>query len=264
MPPFPIRTVQAERYVTPLRQGGSLPAVVEADDGQQYVMKFAGAGQGRKALIAELLSGEIGRALGLTVPEIVLIRMDEHFGRSEPDPEIQDLLRGSVGLNLGMAYLSGAVEYSPMLKFPVSREDAARIVWFDALVTNVDRTARNVNMLIWQEQLWLIDHGASLYFHHSWPGYAERAASAFPMSRQHVLLARSGKLAVADSQAKERLAGMDWAGLVAAIPDEWLGGEEIFPDLSAQRQGYVDYLTARLAASTAFVQEAEKGRTGNG
>lgn len=264
MTPFPIRTVQAERYVTPLRQGGSLPAVIEADDGQQYVMKFAGAGQGRKALIAEQLSGEIGRALGLTVPEIVLIQMDENFGRSEPDPEIQDLLQGSVGLNLGLAYLSSAVEYSPMLKFPLSEEDAARIVWFDALVTNVDRTARNVNMLIWEEQLWLIDHGASLYFHHNWPGYAERAASAFPMSRQHVLLSLAGDLTTADRQAKERLAGMDWAGLVAAIPDEWLGGEEIFPDIAAQRQGYVDYLTARLAASAAFVQEAEKGRAGNG
>ncbi|HRJ43564.1 MAG: hypothetical protein KJZ86_06465 [Caldilineaceae bacterium] len=259
-----IRTVQAERYVTPLRQGGSLPAVIEADDGRQYVMKFAGAGQGRKALIAELLSGEIGRALGLTVPEIVLIRMDRHFGRSEPDPEIQDLLRGSVGLNLGLAYLPSAVEYSPLLKFPLTRQDAARIVWFDALVTNVDRTPRNVNMLIWQEQLWLIDHGASLYFHHSWPGYAERAANAFPMSRQHVLLARSGNLAAADQQAKELLAGMDWAGLVAIIPDEWLGNEAIFADVAAQRQGYVDYLTARLAASSAFVQEAEKGRTGNG
>ncbi|MBX3050644.1 MAG: hypothetical protein KF753_04160 [Caldilineaceae bacterium] len=261
---FPIRTVQAERYGTPLRQGGSLPAIIEADDGQQYVMKFAGAGQGRKALIAELLSGEIGRALGLAVPEIVLIRMDEHFGRSEPDPEIQDLLQGSVGLNLGLAYLPSAVEYSPQLKFPLSREDAARIVWFDALVTNVDRTARNVNMLIWQKQLWLIDHGASLYFHHSWPGYAERAASPFPLSRQHVLLARAGNLAAADERAKETLAGMDWAKLVATIPDEWLGGEEIFPDSAAQRQGYVDYLTARLAASSVFVQEAEKGRTGNG
>jgi hypothetical protein len=264
MQKFPIRTVQAERYVTPLRQGGSLPAVIEADDGQQYVMKFAGAGQGRKALIAELLSGEIGRALGLTVPELVLIRMDEHFGRSEPDPEIQDLLRGSVGLNLGLAYLPSAMEYSSLLKFPVSRKEAAKIVWFDALVTNVDRTPRNVNMLIWQEQLWLIDHGASLYFHHNWPGYVERAASAFPLSRQHVLLPRAGKLAAADREAKTLLAGMDWAGLVATIPDEWLGGEEIFPDVSAQRQGYVDYLTARLAVSAAFVQEAEKGRTGNG
>lgn len=264
MSSFPIRTLHAERYVTPLRQGGSLPAVVEADDGQQYVMKFAGAGQGRKALIAELLSGEIGRALGLTVPEIVLMRMDEHFGRSEPDPEIQDLLRGSVGLNLGMAYLSGAVEYNSLLKFPVSREDAARIVWFDALVTNVDRTPRNVNMLIWESQLWLIDHGASLYFHHNWPGYTERATSAFPMSRQHVLLAKSGKLASADAEAKTILAGLDWAGLVGAIPDEWLGGEEIFADVAAHRQGYVDYLTARLAASEAFAQEAEKGRTGHG
>ena len=261
---FPIRTVQAERYVTPLRQGGSLPAVIEADDGQQYVMKFAGAGQGRKTLIAELLSGEIGRALGLTVPEIVLIRMNEHFGRSEPDPEIQDLLRGSVGLNLGLAYLPGAVEYSPLLKFPLSREDAARIVWFDALVTNVDRTPRNVNMLIWQEQLWLIDHGASLYFHHNWPGYAQRAASAFPLSRQHVLLPRAGNLVATDRQVKATLAEMDWAGLVAAIPDEWLGGEEIFADIAAHCQGYVDYLTARLAASAAFAQEAEKGRNANG
>ncbi len=264
MKPPSIRTLQAERYVTPLRQGGSLPAVIEADDGQQYVMKFAGAGQGPKALIAELISGEIGRSLGLNVPELVLIQMDPHFGRSEPDPEIQDLLQGSVGLNLGLAYLPSAVEYSPMLKFPVSREEAANIVWFDAFVTNVDRTARNVNMLIWQEQIWLIDHGASLYFHHSWPGYAERAASAFPLSRQHVLLAKAGNLAAADVQAKALLAGMDWRGLVEMIPAEWLGGEEIFADIADQRQAYVDYLTARLAGSASFVQEAEKGRTGNG
>lgn len=260
MSPFPIRTVQADRYVTPLRQGGSLPAVIEADDGRQYVMKFAGAGQGRKALIAELLSGEIGRALGLTVPEIVFVEMDKDFGRSEPDPEIQDLLRASVGLNLGLAYLPGAVEYNSLLKFPLSRTEAALIVWFDALVTNVDRTPRNVNMLLWEERLWLIDHGASLYFHHSWPGYRERAASPFHLSRQHVLLARAGKLAEADREAHARLDGLDWAGLVGTIPDAWLGGEEIFPDVAAQRQGYVDYLTARLAASPAFVQEAENGR----
>lgn len=264
MPPFPIRTVQANRYVTPLRQGGSLPAVIEADDGRQYVMKFAGAGQGRKALIAELLAGEIGRTLGLTVPEIVFVEMDKEFGRSEPDPEIQDLLRASVGLNLGLAYLPGAVEYNSLLKFPLPPEEAARIVWFDALVTNVDRTPRNVNMLLWESRLWLIDHGASLYFHHSWPGYAERAASPFPMIRQHVLLHRAGDLAAADAEAKACLAGMDWAGLVGAIPDVWLGDEEIFDDIPAHRQGYVDYLTARLAASSAFVQEAEKGRTGNG
>lgn len=264
MQPFPIRTVQAQRYVTPLRQGGSLPAVVEADDGRQYVMKFVGAGQGRKALVAELLAGEIGRSLGLAVPEIVLMHMDAHFGRSEPDPEIQDLLRASVGLNLGLAYLPGAVEYSPLLKFPLAREDAARIVWFDALVTNVDRTPRNVNMLIWEGRLWLIDHGASLYFHHSWPGYAERAASAFPLSKQHVLLPRAGNLLAADRQAREILDAFDWGALAAAIPDEWLGGEEIFDDLAAHRRGYVDYLTARLAASEIFAQEAEKGRVGHG
>lgn len=261
MTAFSIRTVQAERYVTPLRQGGSLPAVVEADDGRLYVMKFAGAGQGPKALIAELLAGEIGRSLGLHVPELVLVEMDANFGRSEPDQEIQDLLQGSVGLNLGMGYLSGAVEYNSLLDFPLSPEDAARIVWFDALITNVDRTPRNVNMLIWEERLWLIDHGASLYFHHNWPGYLQRAASPFPLSRQHVLLPRAGDLAQADAAGREILERLDWQGLVALIPDDWLGGEEIFEDRAAQRQGYVDYLTARLAASAVFVEEAENGRT---
>lgn len=260
MAPFSVRTVQAERYVTPLRQGGSLPAVVEADDGRSYVMKFVGAGQGPKALIAELLAGEIGRALGLNVPELVLIHMEAGFGRSEPDQEIQDLLQGSVGLNLGMAYLPGAVEYNSLLDFPLSPEDAARIVWFDALVTNVDRTPRNVNMLIWEETLWLIDHGASLYFHHNWPGYLERAATPFPLSRQHVLLPRASELAQADASGRALLRSLDWEGLVGLIPDAWLGGEDIFADVASQRRGYVDYLTARVAASAAFVQEAENGR----
>ena len=175
-----MRTVRAIRYVTPLREGGSLPAVVEADDGQQYVMKFVGAGQGAKALIAEVIAGQIALTLDLPMPELVFIEMDAELGRSEPDPEIQDLLNASVGLNLGMRYLPGALAYNPMLPSALSPTLASRIVWFDAYITNVDRTSRNVNMLLWEDQLWLIDHGASLYFHHSWAGYLDRSGSAFP------------------------------------------------------------------------------------
>src|SRR5450756_566169 len=177
-----IKTVNAIRYVTPLREGGSLPAIVETDDGQMYVMKFVGAGQGPKALIAELVAGEIGRALGLRVPELALINLDPELGPSEPDPEIFDLLRLSVGLNLGMRFLPKAFAYNPILPPPLDTALASAIVWFDAYVTNVDRTIRNVNILVWEKELWLIDHGASLYFHHDWrDDYLERSRTPFPL-----------------------------------------------------------------------------------
>ncbi|HEX7588398.1 MAG TPA: HipA family kinase, partial [Anaerolineae bacterium] len=184
-----IKTVNAIRYVTPLREGGSMPAIVEADDGQMYVMKFVGAGQGRKALIAELVAGEIGRVLGLSVPELALIELDPELGPSEPDPEIFDLLRASVGLNFGMRFLPEAFAYNPPHEPPPDPDIASAIVWFDAYVTNVDRTPRNVNILLWQNALWLIDHGAALYFHHDWkPDYIERSKTAFPLIKDHALL----------------------------------------------------------------------------
>jgi hypothetical protein len=258
-----LRTVTANRYVTPLREGGSLPAVVEADDGALYVTKFVGAGQGAKALIAELIAGEIGRTLGLRVPELVLVEMDGSLSRSEPDQEIQDLLRASIGLNLGLRYLPSALDFNVLTAPPPDEDLASRIVWFDAYVTNVDRTARNVNMLIWEGELWLIDHGAALYFHHSWPGYEERIRSPFPMIRQHTLLPLASQLAQVNEELTDRIRPERLAQIVEMIPEAWLGGESIFADIQAQRQGYLRYLTERLAAASIFVQEAQNARAGS-
>src|SRR6476661_1896310 len=188
-----IRTVNVTRYVTPLREGGSLPAIAEADDDFMYVVKFRGAGQGKKALIAELIAGEIARVLGLKVPEIVLANLDEAFGRTEPDEEIQDLLKASVGLNLALHYLSGAIMFDPVIT-TVDVTLASKIVWFDSFVTNVDRTVRNTNMLMWHKELWLIDHGASLYFHHSWQNFEEQARRPFTQVKDHVLLPQASEL----------------------------------------------------------------------
>ncbi|MEZ4833960.1 MAG: HipA family kinase [Caldilineaceae bacterium] len=255
-----IRTVFATRYVTPLREGGSLPAVVEADDGALYAMKFVGAGQGAKALIAELIAGEIGRALGLRVPELVLIDMDETLGRSEGDPEIQDLLKASIGLNLGLRYLPNAFDFNVLLAPPPDPVLASEIVWFDAYVTNVDRTARNVNMLMWQDDLWLIDHGASLYFHHSWEGYRDRVDGPFPMIRQHTLLKLAGHLEEADRRLRPQISDELLRCIVDLIPEQWLGGETIFEDVAAHRQGYVEYLSLRRDAADTFLQEAARAR----
>lgn len=258
-----LRTVTANRYVTPLREGGSLPAVVEADDGVLYVTKFVGAGQGAKALIAEVIAGEIGRTLGLRVPELVLVEMDGSLNRSEPDPEIQDLLRASVGLNLGLRYLPSALDFNILTAPPPDDRLASQIVWFDAYMTNVDRTARNVNMLLWEGELWLIDHGAALYFHHSWPGYEERIRSPFPLIRQHTLLPLASQLAQVSEDLAARLHPERLAQIVEMIPDVWLGGESLFADTQAHRQAYVRYLTERLAGASIFVQEAENARAGS-
>ena len=256
----PSRTVTAVRYVTPLREGGSLPAIVEADDGELYVMKFHGAGQGPKSLIAEWVAGQIGRRLGLNVPELAFLEMSPVLGRTEPDPEIRDLLRASPGLNLGLRYLPGAFAYNQLLTPPPDVDLASAIVWFDAYTTNVDRTDRNVNLLLWQRQLWLIDHGAALYVHFDWSDYRERSRSPFPLIRQHTLLRFAGRLAEADRHLRTRLDEAALAAIVAAIPAIWLGGEEQFGDVAAHRAAYVDYLTSRLAASSVFVEEAIRAR----
>lgn len=267
-----IRTVTATRYVTPLREGGSLPAVVEADDGEMYVMKFVGSGQGPKALLAELVAGEIARLLGLRVPEIVFIRLEPGFGRSEPDQEIQDLLKGSIGLNLGLRYLPAAFAFNQLLKPEPDPELASAIVWFDAYVTNVDRTARNVNLLIWQNRLWLIDHGAALYFHHNWEDYQRRSRSPFPMVRDHTLLSLADRLPDVDAALKARLTDVALRDVLALIPDGWLGDEPQLaadaredgkrkPDVvAAHRAAYLDYLTRRRDASDVFVEEALHAR----
>jgi hypothetical protein len=254
------RTLTAVRYVTPLREGGSLPAIVEADDGSLYVMKFHGAGQGPKSLIAELVAGQIGRQLGLNVPELVFLEMSAVLGRSEPDPEIRELLRASAGLNLGLRYLPGAFAYNQMLTPPPDAALASDIVWFDAFTTNVDRTDRNVNLLLWQHQLWLIDHGAALYVHFDWSDYQERSRSPFPLIRQHTLLRFAGRLQDSDHRLRARLNEGFLAAIVAAIPAAWLSSEPQFADETAHRAAYVDYLTGRLAASSVFVEEALRAR----
>src|SRR5215218_7217714 len=218
-----IRTVDVTRYVTPLREGGSLPAIVETDDGFLYVLKFRGAGQGVKALIAELLGGEIARALGFRVPEIVFANVDPAFGRTEPDEEIQDLLKFSEGLNLALHYLSGAISFGPA----VTKVDAllsSQIVWLDLLVTNVDRTARNTNMLIWHKELWLIDHGASPYFHHSWQNWEEQSRRPFAPIKDHVLLPRASELDAVDAEFRQLLTPERIQAIVSLVPDEWLTG----------------------------------------
>ena len=250
-----IKTLTATRYLVPLREGGSLPAVVEADDSELYVMKFFGAGQGPKVLIAELLAGEIARALKLNVPELVFLELDANLGRNERDPEIRDLLSASVGLNLGLRYLPSAFAYNPLLKPTPPPEQASAIVWFDAYVTNVDRTPRNVNMLLWEKALWLIDHGATLYFHYDWNDYLARSQTPFALIKQHVLLPFASQLRAADDLLRPRLTATILQEIVEQVPDAWLGKEALFANHAEQRAAYLAYLTSRLAASS-FVEEA--------
>ena len=254
-----LRTVVATRYVTPLREGGSLPAIVEADDDGMYVLKFRGAGQGPKALIAELVAGEIARAAGLPVPEIVLIEVDPDLARTEPDPEIQSLIRDSAGLNLGLDYLPGSVGFNPVAD-KLDSDLASAIVWFDAYVTNVDRTPRNTNMLMWHRRLWLIDHGAALYFHHKWDGYLERMRDPFPMIKDHVLLTFAGSLEQADALIEPRLAPEVIKGIVGAIPGEWLAGEQLGGS-DRVRQAYMEFLLGRLEPPRHFLEEAISARS---
>ncbi len=254
-----IRTITAIRYVTPLREGGSLPAIVEADDQQLYVLKFCGAGQGPKALIAELVAGELARALDLPVPEIVFAYLDPALGRSEPDPEIQDLIKASAGLNLALAYLPGAFAFDPVLN-RLKPELASAIVWFDGYVTNVDRTPRNTNILMWQQRPWLIDHGACLYFHHSWNDYRARSRSRFPQIKEHVLLPFATDLPAADATLSTRLTPAVIEKVVALIPASWLEGETNFASQTDHRAAYAAYLRQRVAAPRDFVGEAMRAR----
>ena len=253
-----LRTVNVTRYVTPLREGGSLPAIAGADDDFLYVIKFRGAGQGVKALIAELIGGEIARALGFKIPEIVFADLDTAFGRTEPDEEIQDLLKASVGLNLGLHYLSGAITFDPSVT-PVSNKMASQIVWLDCLLTNVDRTPRNTNMLTWNKELWLIDHGAALYFHHSWDNWKEQAARPFIQVKDHVLLSGASELDIVDIEFKSILTPEVIRSIVALIPNDWIKGAwKEGPD--QVRSVYSQFLADRLAASAIFVKEAQHAR----
>ncbi len=254
-----LRTVKAMRYVTPLREGGSLPAIAEADDGFLYVVKFKGAGQGVKALIAELVAGEIARALGLRVPEIVFSNLDEAFGRTEPDEEIQDLLKASVGLNLALHYLSRAITFDPVVN-TIDPKLASQIVWLDSFVTNVDRTARNTNMLMWNKQLWLIDHGAALYFHHSIQNVDEQARRPFVQVKDHVLLPLATELESVDAEFRQLLPPGKISSIVSLVPEEWLTEDSSVETADEKRNIYIQFLETRLSISEIFVNEAKYAR----
>ena len=252
-----IRTINVTRYVTPLREGGSLPAIVEADDEGMYVLKFRGAGQGVKALIAELISGEIARVLGLRVPEIVLANLDRVLSRSEPDPEIQDLLRASAGLNLALDYLPGSITFDPLVE-KIDARQASQIVWLDCFVTNVDRTPRNTNLLMWHKQLWLIDHGASLYFQHAWHNWEEQSQRPFAQVKDHVLLPLASELQAVEEEFRVILTPEAVATVVALVPDDWLAVDGASVD--AKRHVYREFLNTRLTVSRIFVEEAQRVR----
>jgi len=255
-----LRTVTATRYVTPLRGGGSVPALVEADDDGLYVLKFTGAAQGPKVLVAELLAGELGRVLGLPVPELVLVDVDPAFGKAEPDEELQGPMLRSGGLNLGMDFLPGALPFDPGVPPRPDPALAADVVWFDALTTNVDRTARNPNLLVWHRRLYLIDHGASLYVHHTWRDPREHARRAFAPIRDHVLLPFAGSVAEADARLAPQVPDDVVRSVVELVPDAWLAPEPGLQDAASHRQAYVDYLSRRLAAPRPFVEEADRAR----
>lgn len=252
---------QARRYVQPLREGGSLPAVVDTDDGL-FVVKFRGAGQGSRALLAELIVGQLARELGLPTPELALIEIAELFGRSEPDPEIQDILRGSHGLNVGVRYLDGAFNFDAHAAGELIGPDfAADLVWFDAYLTNPDRTARNPNLLVWQRRPWLIDHGAALYAHHDWSTVdEERTRSAFPLTKDHVLLKRSGDIEEADARLAPRIVEALLRQILESIPAELLTGPDE-ADAGIVRDRYLRYLLERLRERRGFVAEAVRART---
>ena len=256
-----LRTVRVTRYVTPLREGGSLPAIVEADDDGMYVLKFRGAGQGAKVLIAELVCGEIGRALGLPVPEIVFAELDHDLSRTEPDHEISALIRGSAGLNLALDYLPGSVTYDPRV-IHLDEDLISRIVWFDAYISNVDRTARNPNMLIWHRKPWLIDHGAGLYFHHAdaWESDAARPRDAFTLIQQHLLVHKARHMREIDDAMARALTPDTVQRIVNLVPTGWLGADNRRERVDALRTAYRDYLTERLRAPRAFVDEALRVR----
>lgn len=257
-----IRREQLVRYITPLREGGSLPALAEAADELKYVVKFRGAGHGAKALIAEFIGCEVARALGFRVPEVVFLDISEDFGRSEGDEEIQDLLKNSQGLNLGLHYLSGAMTMDPYVN-DVDALTASKLVWLDAFLTNVDRTVRNTNMLIWNRDLWLIDHGASFIFHHAWGDPEKAALSPFPYIKDHALLHRATLLPQADKELRQRITPRTLCRIVDAVPDEWLHWEDSDLTPAMIRDAYKKFLTTRLANSSIFVNaavEAQKAR----
>lgn len=256
----PLRTVNVTRYIQPLREGGSLPALAEADDDFKYVLKFKGNGHGVKALIAELLGGEIARTLGLQIPELVFANLDEAFGRTEGDEEIQDLLQGSKGLNLAMHFLSGAITFDPVVT-KVDAKLASQIVWLDAFITNIDRTFKNTNMLMWHKELWLIDHGACLYFHHNPQNWQEQALRPFTLVKDHVLLPQASRLDEVDATFRTILTNDRIHAVVQSIPGDWLAADNSFASVEEHRLIYSQFLATRIAHSSVFIKEAQHART---
>lgn len=250
-----IRTVDVVQYLKPLREGGSLPAIVEADDGFLYVIKFRGAGQGKKALIAELIGGELARAIGLNVPELVFMNLDDSFSKTEGDQEIQDLLRFSVGLNLGLHFLSSAITYDPLVSVADSLS-ASKVVLLDSIISNIDRTARNTNLLNWNRELWLIDHGASLYFHHNWNHWESHIDRTFPKVSEHVLLSKASELTSAAEEITKLISEESLQKIVSAIPNDWLieESDDFSPD--EKRSAYLKILTSKLGNIDSLVKEA--------
>ncbi len=254
-----LRDVNIIRYITPFHEGGSLPALVDADDGFAYVIKFRGAGQGRKALIAEIIGAELARILKLRIPELVFAELDESFGRTEPDEEIQDLLKFSVGKNLGLHFLQGAVTYDATVNQAQALE-ASKIVWLDAFIMNVDRTVRNTNMLMWHKELWLIDHGAALYFHHSWDNWKEQSIKPFVQIKDHVLLKYASLIDQVDAEFKNAFTEERIRGILAVVPDEWLVDESRNLSAEEAREVYVEFLCTRLGNSEIFINEIKHAR----
>lgn len=254
-----IRTVHVVQYLKPLREGGSLPAIVKADDDFLYVLKFRGAGQGKKALIAELIGGELARAVGLKIPELVFMNLDDSFSKTEPDEEIQDLLKFSVGLNLGLHFLSSAITFDPLVT-SVDAFTASKIVLLDSIISNIDRTVKNTNLLQWNNELWVIDNGASFYFHHNWTTWENHLTRTFPLVKNHVLVSQATELSTVAKEFLTLLTDEKITEIVNLIPEDWLQHEadELSPD--EMRMAYVTYLQAKLAMIDSLVKEAEHAR----
>lgn len=259
MKPLDIRTVDVVQYIKPLREGGSLPAIVKADDGFHYVLKFRGAGQGTKALIAEFIGGELARAIGLKVPELVFMNLDDSFSKTEPDEEIQDLLKFSVGLNLGLHFLSSAITYDPLVT-QVDAITASKVVLLDSLISNIDRTAKNTNLLYWNRELWVIDHGASFYFHHQWDTWENHLTRTFPLIKDHVLLSQATQLNAVAEEVKAILTDDLILTIIAAIPEDWLRNDSDTITTEMMRANYMTYIQAKLGLLDSLIKEANDAR----
>lgn len=254
-----IRTVNVVQYIKPLREGGSLPAIVKADDDFLYVLKFRGAGQGTKALIAELIGGELARTVGLKIPELVFMNLDDSFSKTEPDEEIQDLLKFSVGLNLGLHFLSSAITFDPLVT-TVDATTASKIVLLDSIISNIDRTVKNTNLLSWNKELWVIDNGASFYFHHNWATWENHLTRTFPLIKNHVLLTQATKLKEVAAEFPLLITKEKIVEIVNTIPEDWLQHEADVMSPDEMRAAYVSYIEAKIAMIDSLVKEAEDAR----